>query len=237
MKHVHTNKGFAMGIILVALVLGVVVVAAILAGSGNAGPFTKQNKYRLAATTIVSQAESIGAAIDSAENLGYTIAQIKLGSLSVDGTMDCTSVAATDYCLYNTTNGIDEPSAPAQAVSQYIGWKKSTGTIVRTTATVHAGTTAADDLIFLARINDQVCIQLNNLSVGTDLDHEIPAGVGTYTAQGFTTPQGDSLPQLVDASALVLNVTTLSSTAVPTTLCFRDTVLGYNVYYSILRAN
>lgn len=233
----ESNSGFAMGIIIVALVLGVVVVAAILAGSGNAIPFTKQNKYRLAASTVVSQAESITSAIDSAEDLGYTIAQIKLGSLSDDGTMDCSTVSSTDYCLYNTTNGIDEPSPPAQAVSQYIGWKKSTGTIVRSSGTEHLHTTAADDIIFLTRINDQVCIQLNNLSIGTDLDQTPPTGVGTYTTQGWTSPEGDSLSQQTDASSMVINITSFSGTRVPNALCFKDTVLNYNIYYYTVRAN
>ena len=119
-----TQSGFAMGVILVALVLGMLIVAAVATGSGSAGSFTSTNKYRLSATTIVNQAESLKAAFDSAEGLGYTFAQIMLGEVSADGTMSCASVSATDYCLYNTSNGIDEPIPPSHAVAQYVGWKK-----------------------------------------------------------------------------------------------------------------
>lgn len=210
------QQGFAIGIILLALVLGLVVIGAISSGLGDAVGFTSSNKRQLQATSVINQAEALGSTVEMVTSLGYTTSQILLEVTDA-------TCPGTNFCLYNTTNGIDELFPSRNVTTTATVWVLDPDLTIRSNAAppTHVGTNLPDSAVRLQNITANICRYLNNLTTGIPLDADFPAAT-------FSN---------IDATHILTVTLPSELSSVPQQLCVYDSGLDNYMFYSTVEAN
>lgn len=179
---INKNKGFALGSILLGLVLIAAVAALLSSGSNSTSTMANREKNRLAASQVISLGTNLQSAIQSHLDDNWALSEIRLEETAAA----CT--ANTALCLYAT--GVREPVFPTQALAT-----GETGSINIDTTRIYTfddsasnfGTASADGALVITGLSESVCKYINaiNLSLAYDDTNNPPSA----TNQSFFTLQ------------------------------------------------
>lgn len=221
MYKLKDQSGFAIGAILLAVVLIAAVVGAISAGSSGSSTVSNREKDRLLASALVAQSVDIG------NTIALVTSQTALPIEAIDNTADCSGGADTCYALFSPVDGMNEPRVPDQLIVANTGgvynnkgeWIYRDDVRFQTNGGTDVGTASDDVVIFVKGLSDNVCSQLNNI-----VNNISPSnGLTEITSGSF------------DPSSTAVYSGEHSSIDFRPMGCNRDTTNSYNFFYSVLQ--
>lgn len=180
LKKRNGESGFAIGLILLAVVLIAAIVAAIAAASRESGGTGDDAKAKLEASNINRNIAKIGDAITALKYDNASANVVHLTRIQQEANDACTGSAGVEGCerviqvpLYDTARGgIEEPMVSrAAAIDDFMPtWGMLKAVTVRGVGTdtdAGAGAAQADMVIFLAGVTNEVCAAFNTEALGT----------------------------------------------------------------------
>ena len=139
------QSGFAIGAILMAIVLLAAVAGAIALGGRNRSSNSSDQSAVVTAATVVQEANNLRAGFDVMLARGTTLSTITFDN------------AATTGLLNPTTGGAELQTLPAAATSTNETWQYKNGTV----KIVGIGTDAGGDyVVIVSSVKDTVCQQI-----------------------------------------------------------------------------
>jgi len=191
----NSQSGFAIGTILLAVVLIAAIVSAIAIASRGSSSQSNREGARVQASTILQQGINLKQGFDRMSGTGTLAANVVLsdsdtaaggpdglGNTSTLGTGAAaainfttgTNCIAGDPCIYDPTNGGTTAQSPPTA-ALFAGAPAGVRYIIRNLTVnrggTEIGTAAADRVILLSGLRDDVCRQLNQMAASVNVSN------------------------------------------------------------------
>lgn len=177
----NTKKGFAIGTILLAVILIAAVVSAIAVASRGSGTQSEREKSRLAASAIIGQATAYKAALDRVIATGTHRTQLVLHtySASYNATTDasflpdCTADVSPNICLYTKPDAVISAQQLSNEYFDAQGGANGKWLLFHlSNITGAAAFSNRLSIIAVSGLKKPICQHLNNMLLGTDLGAE-----------------------------------------------------------------
>ncbi|MGD9650520.1 MAG: hypothetical protein AB7U41_07025 [Dongiaceae bacterium] len=206
-KTCKSQSGFAIGTILLAVVLIAAIVSAIAIASRGTTNQSGREQSRINATTVIQQGINLKQGYDRLMANGIDRTNIVIGApaatpgttvgTNAAGTVNCTGATAPNVCLFDNPNGGTATQVPPQQAVELgaannpnpLRYKRMAGVTVP-----GIGSTVGNDIvIYLTDISRQVCQQINNVSSGNLIPSNAnPPVPTTLLAAGALTPANET---------------------------------------------
>lgn len=147
------NHGFAIGAILIAIVLIAAIAAMLATAGGDTSSLTDKQRYGLLSSSLISQSNDMVGAIMEAQKNGFPMGKIK---------MSATACNYDEYCLFNEGSAVTSPApAAGTLVDDTNSWVLNDVQMTFANAGGDVRTNQAEWVLLLKGINPSVCRQLN----------------------------------------------------------------------------
>lgn len=182
----NAQAGFAIGVILMAVVLIAAIVAGIsISNQGSTAQATRQQNAMIAGVLSTLSLDIVNG-INQAQKNGFELSDIILNDNG------CTP---TQFCLFSPVNGLIKADLPTGATTQNSPWTINTLRISfeNNVPSSDAGTAADDTVLFLKNVSEDVCKQVNILNNDFYTTSDLQSVFAAETDADYTNPSAGHL--------------------------------------------
>ena len=247
-RQFHACGGFAIGTILLAVVLIAAIVSAIAIASRGSQSQSDNERMRIDATALVNAAIQYQQAFSRAASTGFNMQQITFGTpvtLNENFDPDTTPcwINQTSYIQCTASNpncffGADRfmnapPTIPPSAFCNIP--PESPGLIpqfqLRTNASI-AGIGNNLTLVFITGIQERLCRHINSLVMNRPVNFPPPESASTWFVSFLANSPENQAVEIGTGSASAIEPGVMDGVEEG---CFSMTSLGWNIYYRVMR--